>query len=308
MLIGATMNLRSINLNLLKTLHVLLETRSVTVASRELFLTQPAVSASLKQLREIFDDKLLTKGNDGLLELTHHAKLIKPKLSALLKQTENLLGMDVEIALPETLEDTFHLGIHNHVSALIIPKLYQALNKIAPLIKIKQTDVSDLSELSAKELHQFDFLIGSFRAIPKSYCHEHYFSDQFVCLSGNQTLNKKSHITIKDLNNSEHVILSYLNNYTRTFSEKLLVSKGVQRKYKMIVSDASLAVQLAAAQSLLLIIMRKHAELLNNHFSNKIFSLPFHSTDLNTEILYKEIGVDNPAKQWFKSILFALIK
>ncbi len=301
------MNLRTINLNLLKTLQVLLQTRSVTVASRELFLTQPAVSTSLKQLREIFDDKLLTKGNDGLFELTHKAKLIKPKLDQLLKQTEHLIGLNTDIVSPEKLEDTFHLGVHNHVSALIFPKLYQVLNKIAPNVKIKQTDVSDLSELSAKELHQFDFIIGSFRTIPKNYCRELYFSDQFICLSGNKTLNKKASMTIKDLNDNEHVILSYFNNYTKTFGERLLVSHGIQRQFKMIVSDASLAVQLAASQSLLLIIMRKRAELLKQNLPIKLFQLPFKSPELETEILYKEVDADNPVKGWFKSVLLGLI-
>lgn len=302
------MNLRNINLNLLKTLHVLLQTRSVTIASKELFLTQPAVSTSLKQLRDIFDDQLLIKGNDGLFQLTHKAKLIKPKLDALLKQTENLIDLNAQIISPEKCDDTFYIASHSHVSVLIFPKLYSVLNKIAPLVKIKQIDITDLGELSAKELQQFDFIIGSFRAIPKNYCREEYFSDQFVCLSGIKALNKKNSITLKDLNENPHVILSYMNNYTQSFSEKLLVSNGIKRQYKMIVSDASLAVQLASLESLLLIIMGKRAEFFKKTYPIKLFQLPFSSPKLKTEILYKEMGSDNPTKQWFKSVLLSLIK
>ncbi len=80
------MNLHTLNLNLLKTLSVLLQTRSVTLASQALFLTQPAVSTALKQLRELFNDALLVKGEDGLLTLTHKAKIIKPKLDHILNK------------------------------------------------------------------------------------------------------------------------------------------------------------------------------------------------------------------------------
>lgn len=302
------MNLRSINLNLLKTLHVLLQTRSVTVASRELFLTQPAVSTALKQLREIFDDQLFTKGQNGLLTLTHKAKMLQPKLELLLKQTENLIGFADEEIQPEKLDETFHIAVHSHVSAVVFPKLYKVLNKLAPLVKIQQTDVADLSELTAKELYQFDFIIGSFRTIPKNYLREFYFSDKFICLSGIKHLNKKSSITIKDLNEHEHVILSYFNNYTKTFGEKLLTSNGIKRRYKMIASDASLAVALAAEESLLLLIMKKHAEYLKKNHLLKMFQFPFDVPDLKTDILYKEIDADNPAKQWLKSVLLKLIK
>ena len=139
------MNLRSLNLNLLKTLYVLLQTRSVTLASQELFLTQPAVSTSLKQLRELFDDKLLIKGSGALLELTHKAKLIKPKLEQILKQTENLVNLDSEKIKPEKLDNTFHIGIQNHVSAVLFPEIYEKLNAVAPNVKIQQTLVTDIS-------------------------------------------------------------------------------------------------------------------------------------------------------------------
>lgn len=72
------MLLRKLNLNLLKTLHLLLETRNITITSQELFVTQPAVSTALKQLREIFDDPLLVRSTDNSLVLTHKAKLLQP--------------------------------------------------------------------------------------------------------------------------------------------------------------------------------------------------------------------------------------
>ncbi|TGV63017.1 LysR family transcriptional regulator, partial [Mesorhizobium sp. M2D.F.Ca.ET.160.01.1.1] len=53
------MNDSRIDLNLLATLEVLLAEQNVTKAADQLHLSQPAVSAQLARLRDLFDDPLL---------------------------------------------------------------------------------------------------------------------------------------------------------------------------------------------------------------------------------------------------------
>ena len=49
-------NINAVDLNLLKALDALIETRSVTRAAERLELSQPAVSGMLARLREVFGD------------------------------------------------------------------------------------------------------------------------------------------------------------------------------------------------------------------------------------------------------------
>ncbi len=297
------MNLRAINLNLLKTLHVLLQRRNLTVASRELFISQPAVSASLKQLRLLFNDPLFIKGNAGLLNLTHKAKSLKPQLDQWLKQGENLIGMNTNKIVPEKLNHTFHVALHSHVSQLIFPKLYNYLKKNAPLVKVRETSITDLTELSYKDISQFDFIIGVFKNIPKGYNREYFYSDHLICLSGNKVLNKKNKITKKDLNEYEHVIGSYLHDYTQSYSEPFLLSHGVNRKSRMIVTDIILAARLISLESLITVITKRQSKFLQTLYPLKIFELPWKSPEMKTEILYKETDHDDPLIAWFKSVL-----
>ncbi|OGT36126.1 MAG: hypothetical protein A3F11_10245 [Gammaproteobacteria bacterium RIFCSPHIGHO2_12_FULL_37_14] len=296
------MNLRSINLNLLKTLQVLLKTRNVTVASRELFISQPAVSASLKQLRVLFNDKLLIKGEGGLLTLTHKAGMIKPQLEQWLKQGENIIGLNEKI-IPEKLAHTFQVALHSQVSEFIFPKLYRYLKKHAPLVTVKETSITDLNDLSYKELYHFDLIIGVFKNIPKDYLTDFYYSDHLICLSGNKLLNKKDKITKKDLNTFEHVIGTYLHDYTHSISEPFLKAHGIQRQHRMIVTDIVLAARLAYLESLLVVISKRQAAFLQTIYPLKLFELPWKSPALTTEILYKEIEKDNPLIIWFKEVL-----
>lgn len=75
----------------------------------------------------------------------------------------------------------------------------------------------------------------------------------------------------------------------------------------MIVSGAFLAIDLAAEESLLLLILKKRAEYLKKNHLLKMFQFPFEVPDLKTDILFKEADADNPVKQWFKSVLVRLI-
>jgi hypothetical protein len=55
------MDLSHFDLNLLRSLDVLLKERNVTRAAERLFVTQQAASGALQRLRQDFDDELLTR-------------------------------------------------------------------------------------------------------------------------------------------------------------------------------------------------------------------------------------------------------
>src|SRR5579859_1614220 len=56
----------SLDLNLLRVFDTIYTTRSVTIASSNLHLTQPAVSKQLNRLREIFEDPLFVRTLEGM--------------------------------------------------------------------------------------------------------------------------------------------------------------------------------------------------------------------------------------------------
>lgn len=55
-----------INLNLYRTFYEVARTKSLTVASDNLFITPPAVSKKIKQLEEQLNEELFIRGNNGL--------------------------------------------------------------------------------------------------------------------------------------------------------------------------------------------------------------------------------------------------
>ena len=84
-------DIRTLDLNLLKTLDALLDECSVTRAAQRLALTQPAVSGMLTRLRECFNDPLFIRNRHGItptlraLELATPVKQILAEVSLLLQ-------------------------------------------------------------------------------------------------------------------------------------------------------------------------------------------------------------------------------
>ena len=60
------MSFNRLDLNLLRVFDAVWQTRSVTVAASNLHLTQPAVSKQLHRLRELLEDPLFVRTNDGM--------------------------------------------------------------------------------------------------------------------------------------------------------------------------------------------------------------------------------------------------
>ena len=87
-------NLRAFNLNTLPVLRELLRHGSVSKAATALGVSQPALSAALKQLRYHFDDRLVVR-SAGLIKLT-------PKAESLLSPLEDALAAIHDVITPST--------------------------------------------------------------------------------------------------------------------------------------------------------------------------------------------------------------
>lgn len=135
-----------IDLNLLVTLQVLLEERSVSRAAERLFLTQSAMSKALGRLRDVFDDRLLTRTNSAMVP-TPRALELAEQLPQILHSLEALVQPCA--FNPMTYEGEFSIIIPEFVGFWALPEMMARLGKEAPGIR--------LTTASSAE-HQLDLL------------------------------------------------------------------------------------------------------------------------------------------------------
>lgn len=133
------MNLRAlsrIDLNLLVSLQVLFEERSVTRSAERLFITQPAMSRVLQRLRNTFEDPLFTrKGND--LVPTPLAKELQAMLPKVLGSIEAVM-IRGEFD-PASFSGELRVAAPEFLAVKLMPKLMSIVAKEAPNLSLAVT-------------------------------------------------------------------------------------------------------------------------------------------------------------------------
>ena len=136
----AILRLNNIDLNLLLTLELLLENRSVSTVARRMGASQPTVSRSLGRLREIFEDPLLIRTNHGM-ELTRRAEELIEPLRQWLETTEQLFA-DQEFD-PSKLERQFRIAATDSGVAAVLSEAFPLLRARAPGVSLIVKAYSD---------------------------------------------------------------------------------------------------------------------------------------------------------------------
>ncbi|UTP25862.1 LysR family transcriptional regulator [Burkholderia sp. FXe9] len=122
-------DLRAVDLNLLKLLDALLKERSVTRAGVRLGLTQPAASRALGRLRTLLDDRVVVRTPKGL-EFTPRAASLALRVSRVLAEAASIVA-PAEFD-PATARGEFSIASLDHMALTLIPDVNARLEQRAP--------------------------------------------------------------------------------------------------------------------------------------------------------------------------------
>ncbi|MDD1964365.1 LysR substrate-binding domain-containing protein [Pseudomonas sp. NPDC090203] len=123
-------DLRRVDMNLLVIFEALMFERNLTRVAEKLFMGQPAISAALARLRDLFDDPLLLR-NGRAMEPTARAldilKELKPALDTISGAVSRAKEFD-----PSTSCDIFRIGLSDDAEFGLFPPLLTRLREEAP--------------------------------------------------------------------------------------------------------------------------------------------------------------------------------
>ena len=171
------MNINTFDLNLLKTFQALFAEGSVTKAAERLGVTQPAASASLRRLREVFGDPLFVRTGQRL-EPTQVALDLRSQVEQTLAGVAGMLELG-SVFDPARLDRTFWLSGSDFFSQLLLPKLLERLRLEAPSVKIVFVDQVFGTTLGELENGKVDLAFWPRVDMPKWVSMQYLFTTQF---------------------------------------------------------------------------------------------------------------------------------
>lgn len=149
-------DIRNVDLNLLKTLGVLLEERNVSRAAERLALTQPTVSGMLSRLRNMFDDPLFIRTQHGMLP-TPRAEALGPGVSRLLADASALLAS--EHFDPSTADRTITISVNDYMQSCLIVPFVRVLREEAPRMRLVVRNLAVVDLRPMLERGQIDMAV-----------------------------------------------------------------------------------------------------------------------------------------------------
>ena len=200
------MNTKKIDLNLLVALDALLAERNVTRAARRLGLSQPALSAQLARLRDLFGDPLFLPAQRGVTPTARAIELEAPVRQAL-DQVHNVLaggrGFD-----PATADLTVAIACSDYAQVAVIAPLALDLRVSAPKLRIaiRQLDGAVLGQ--QMEAGVVDLAVMTPTTAPPALRTRRLFHERYVTIARRRHPGVKGKLTLDDFVTLEHVVVS----------------------------------------------------------------------------------------------------
>ncbi len=216
-------SLRGLDLNLLLTLHVLIEERQVSNAALRLGVTQPAVSHALGRLREQFGDALLVRRGKDMVLTPRALEIAGPLLQILasIQQITVPAGFD-----PQKARGTLRIATTDYGLAIVLPHVLSEVSKAAPRLSIAYSDLSD--NMFEKLKSGFLDLALTGQASYQDMQAETLFTERFVVVTRADHPLVGKPLTVESFVAWPHVLIDILHSRLHGIDERLQ-RMGIQR-------------------------------------------------------------------------------
>jgi LysR family transcriptional regulator, nod-box dependent transcriptional activator len=222
------MRLDNFDLNLLIAFDVLMEERSVTRAAGRLNLTQSAMSASLKRLREAFQDEILVQHGKKMVP-SPQAMELAPRVAEAILQLRALISAGVAFN-PATSQRCFRIEASDYITTVLLVPLLEILQREAPGIRLELSLPSPGSTERMASGH-LDLLLTPDQFLESDHPKDLLFEERHVVVgwSGNPLM--QSAITKREFLDSGYVDVRISGR--ETFIDSALRERGIHRRIEV---------------------------------------------------------------------------
>ena len=304
------MNISRVDLNLLVYLDVLLRECNVTRAAEELGISQPAMSNSLRRLRDLFGDPILVRTSDGMTP-TDRALELKPMVRKVLSAAEQAILPKTEFNPMES-SRIFRIMASDYTESTLLPVLLRELRKQAPNIRLDIMTPSDVS-FHDVERGKVDMVINRFDSLPQSFHQVHLWDDSFSCvMSSNNPV--KDNWNLQSYLSSKHIWVSKTgmgvgvgmtpDDVQRLgWVDEALSKQGVKRDISLFTRHYQVALLLAEQDDLIVTIPSMSAKSIAGSDRVVILEPPFEIERMRLKMVWSPLLQHDPGHKWLRQLI-----
>jgi DNA-binding transcriptional LysR family regulator len=290
------MDLKAVDLNLLKAFDALMTERAVTRAGQRIGLSQPAMSGALLRLRELFRDPLFIRTQTSMEPTLRATELALPVQNALRLIQEAL--KTTSSFDPATTQRTFVIGMTEYAEIGLMRQLSALFQDHVMMIRIHIRAMTKVEYISALDEGAIDLFVGHADQLPPRFNSAQLLEDQLVLMVRRRHEILNDGVSYDSLVKWPHVLVSPSGDAHGIVDDYL--SRENKRRLIALTVANYLAVPLALEQSDL---MASVPEKLSSHIykGNDLITtaLPFQHMVRSTMVWHGRNNND-PAHVWLR--------
>lgn len=292
------------DLNLLKVFDALWRRGHLGRAGEELNLSQPAMSHSLKRMREQMNDPLFLKVRTGMQPSPRAVQLAPVVQSVLANVREHMLI--APLFDPAKARRTFTIVMSDVGEMAFLPRLLARLMKDAPFIDIQTISPSHRDLMDLLERSKVDLAIGFFPDLDGSdVFQQRLFRHGFVCLArtGHPVVNGK--ISQKQFRELSHVVVR-TEGRSQELVEQYLRTNGVKRR-ELLNSPHFLSIPMVIASTdLIVTVPVPVGEVFARIADVQVLNPPYPIPSFDLRQHWHRCQHDDPGNRWLRAITLEL--
>ena len=293
------MDIRAVDLNLLKAFDALMSERAVTRAAGRIGLSQPAMSHALSRLRALFADDLFVR-TPNRMEPTARAREIAPLVSAAIEHIEAALNLGVGFD-PAKSAGIFTAGMAEYAEVALVGRLAESFARQAPKATLRLTPVTGAEAAEQLDSGAIDVAASHLRALPAHLASMVLLRDPFVLIARRGHPLAAQPLSIEGYAALDHVLVSPRGDTTGAV-DRALTDFGLKRRIALLVATYLALPSVLAASDLVATVPRRTARQIAAIAEIEIMPLAIDLSVL-VSMAWHRRAASEPAQIWFRSLL-----
>ena len=302
------MSFLNLDLNLLRVFDEVMAERNLTRAADNLALTQPAVSQSLKRLREALDDELFIRTAHGVRPTPYAEGIWPPIRDAMDALQASLVPSNFK---PSSANNNFRLSMADATAATLVPMIVRETESQAPFISFRILPLNTRDPRKLLDDGEIDLAVGYFPTAvvalsapdaPDAIRHQRLYEGEYVVVMRRGHPLEELELSLDGYCSAHHLLVSF-SGRPFGFIDEALAGMGRRRHITMTVNQFFTAGQVVSQSDLLTVLPRHFLEATGLAHDLSVRALPFSVGAVHVEMLWHRRHHRDAPHQWLRALV-----